>query len=183
MSRNGGKGTLILAVIIAIAGLGLAGINFFNIDSISKTISSSDSVPLTRVYRDSPYDLNVDTWWIVDFTAITNDTGDYFDLKNDKYFAPKDGYYHIEGNIAYTNVATGAQFYLDIMINDILESRTMVHSSETSPNMVTAGASDIRYLYEGDTVHLRTRHSGAAQETVHGTADCYTFLAVFYLRS
>ncbi len=170
-SSGKGKGTRIFTLIIALLGFGLAAFN---------TYTLLYPVPLTRVYRDSNYALAAYTEAKVDFTAITTDAGNYFDLANDQYVAPKDGKYLMEGNIRYSNGMAGYPYFLVLYVNGTRTCNNVVHSAVDG--IISVSVSDIRYLTKGMTVELKAYHEAAGMSGgsvyVFGSTEDMTFLSI-----
>jgi hypothetical protein len=178
MSNRKGSVLGILGLIIGMSGLSLGGYAFISTLNISRQINSSDSVYKARAYRSTSLSIPQAAWTKIDFDFLDYDEGSNFDILNDRFTCPYEGYYLVSGMVTFVWLDVDTAMYVAVIKNDIVWEAAS--ASEASHNdFVSAGVTDIIYLELGDTIDLRVYHTSISTRNVYGSSTGgYTFLTV-----
>ncbi len=171
----------IIAIIIGASGLGFGIYSIVSLQSINDTQSppgQNEHLTIAKAFLSSGYTEGPATYKI-NFDEKLYDPDNAFDLATDMYNVPKEGYYLI--NAQFTGLSFGNLMWMNINISNVIQLQVMVHVN-SGTNGATASASDIFYLYEGDSVILEAGSNTVTNLEVLGDSNgTLTYISIYYL--
>jgi hypothetical protein len=151
---------VIIAIILAVSALVLAG---FNTIMVLMQLSSGTPIDtqksLVRVYLNNSYNTAANDVVRLNFTTTTLDLYSDFDLEQDQFTSPNDGYYRFD---LHLEMASSSTMILLVMLRD-----GEIYSQGTySDNYRSLSYSDIAYLESGTIVNFTLRFGGAIGQVI-----------------
>ena len=130
MAKNG-KGLAAIALIIGLLGAGFGGYIAIKEYVLTPDEDINDVLPKARVYSKKTGYLipSGGAYELIDFTNVTYDTHNAYNLTSDQYLVPESGFYHVHAQLTLT---ANAGDYLELLVyyNGSLYSHTA-----TEPNL------------------------------------------------
>jgi len=151
MGKNG-KGLAVFALIFGLIGAGTGGYLFVQDYLLAE---EETTLPKARVYYDAA------TYWllsnsagkILDFTNVSYDTHNAFNLTSNLYIVPESGIYQVNAQFSIDALA-GDNFVVYIIRNNSFHSFRRYTSSMTVNNL-GIGVSDMVNATVGDEISIR----------------------------
>lgn len=177
MMAQGGKGLAVLALIIALIGAGGAGFLLAQQYLLVPPEEEPYLRPMAKVYRTGTYILSSGGTTTFNFTTLSYDSHDAFDLASDAYEIPETGFYHVIAQ--YCIEAEPSDFF---KINNMLNGTIITSCSYTAAfttNTFTVSVTDIINATAGDLISIQTYiyNSGGEPRQIF-VNKAYTFFTI-----
>lgn len=126
----------------------LAGYNTFSVINLGFGGDTTDSQKsLVRVYLNSSYSVSSLSVTVLNFTSKSYDLNSNFDLINDQFISPNNGYYRFHLRLEMTTASTAVNLVM-------LKDGELYSQGNYNNNYRTISFSDIIYLQFGSSVNF-----------------------------
>jgi len=169
-----------------LVGLISAGLGVYLILTQYVFVQEDSVLPKARVYFDGSPSFNKysdTTQENIDFTQVSYDTHNAFNLITDTYIIPEDGFYHIDAQYGIETAQTDDDYVIYIVRNNLMHTFKRVTCTKTV-NSFCVDVSDIVNATIGDTINIRIyfHNSVAGWRSVEGQSYL-TFFSIAKLHN